>query len=83
MEKCKPYNYSFTMSPDIALEFYTEVKKRNLNTEKERLNLLIELTKQGKIKSISKTSRSKEELIKDLSKHFNVLYIKPKNNETT
>lgn len=78
----------FTMSTDVAMEFWQRVKDNHLETELERRMLLLEMTKEGKMQSVSETTRSKEDYIKDMSKEFKIIDVSPKydeenNNEST
>lgn len=67
-------NYIFQMSVDTALEFWERVNTRNAQTEEERQAILIELVQEGKVDAVSKTNRSKEQILKDAQKNYgNVL----------
>jgi hypothetical protein len=67
-------NYIFQMSVDTALEFWERVVARNAQTEEERQDILIELVQEGKVDAVSKTNRSKEQILKDAKKNYgNVL----------
>lgn len=63
------------MSQDTALEFFKRCGDRSAKTEDERIAILFELAEEGKMTSVSQTSRTKEEIIKDKAKHFNVLHV--------
>lgn len=66
----------FHMTVEEALEFFERVQKLLVDNEEERTKLLIQMANEGKKIAISKTERTKEQVIKDYSKHGKVLYIK-------
>jgi len=61
------------MTPVVAEEFWIRVINSNADTESERRQILFQMVKEGKILSVSETSRTKEQYIKDMSKEFKVL----------
>lgn len=60
----------FQMEPATVEEFWVKVKERNLETEEQRKDLLLEMAKEGKIKSVVQTRRTKEEIVKDYKKNY-------------
>jgi hypothetical protein len=67
----------FEMTVEIALEFYQRCKDRKAKTEKQRLKIMMELAKEGKLKSVMQTKRTPDQVAKDYAKNFGqVLYIK-------
>lgn len=67
---------AWTMTAGTAMEFFRRCHERKANTEQERVKILIELSQEGQMKSVVATSKTKEEYIKDKSRHFKVLRIK-------
>ena len=66
------------MDLETAEEFYTRCMDRNAVTEDERVEILIELANEGRMKSVSKTDRTADQVAEDMSKKFgDVLYFKP------
>jgi len=60
----------FQGNADFFMRFFERCQKENLNTEKERADLLVVMAKETGECSISHTERSKEEITKDLAKHY-------------
>lgn len=65
--------FAFRMDVDTALEFFERTKERGAETEEERIKILLELANEGKMKNIIMTSRTKEQIIEDYEKHYNIL----------
>lgn len=63
---------------DAALDFWRRVKERNANTLTERQAILLEMAREGLMERVVQTKRSKEEVIRDMAKHYKVLHIKAK-----
>lgn len=55
---------------DVATleEFYKRVALKGAQTEQEKVAILIQLAKEGRIKNAFATNRTKEEIIKDKTK---------------
>lgn len=76
--------YMFHMNVDTACEFFERVQakellyKRTLD-EEERTNILVEMAQEGKIDAVIGTNRSKEQVVKDYTKHNNVLNLNMEN----
>lgn len=66
----------FTMTPDIACEFWERVAAAKADTLEARTEILLRMADEGIITSVSKTDRSKSEYIKDIGKEFKVMEIK-------
>lgn len=66
----------FYMTAEEALEFFERVKSLKEDTEEARMELLVQMANEGKKISIGQTSRTKEQVIEDYSKHGKVLYVK-------
>jgi hypothetical protein len=62
----------WTMDIDTLEEFYVRATERNAQTEEEKAQILLELAQEGRMKSVSSTARSKDQIISDLKKNFNV-----------
>lgn len=60
---------------DAAIEFWQRVRDRDAGSEEDRTRILVEMAKEGLMKRVIETNRTKEEIIDDWSKHFNVLSI--------
>lgn len=69
---------AWTMTADTAMEFFKRCHERGATTEKERVKILIELTKEGKMNSVVASKKTKEEYIKDKARHFQVLKVEKK-----
>jgi hypothetical protein len=70
--------FLFEMDCETALHLYEEMVKRGARTEEEKLEILLEFAEEGRLKRAFHTGRSKEQIIEDLAKHQNVLYVSPK-----
>lgn len=69
----------FEMTVEVAQEFYRRCIDRNAQTREEKTEILIELAKEGQMRSVMQTDRTPDQVAKDMSKNFgNVLYVKPK-----
>jgi hypothetical protein len=67
-------NYMFQMSAATALEFWERVIAKKAETLEERNAILLELVHEGRIQSVIATERTKEQIVKDVVKHYgNVL----------
>ena len=68
--------YAFTLTAENAELFFDICHELKADTEEERIKILEAMAKLGKINNIVKTSMSKEEYIKHLSKHFTCAIVK-------
>jgi hypothetical protein len=66
---------AWTMTADIAMEFFKRCQEREAKTEQERVEILVELAEEGKMSNVVVTKKSKDEYVKDKARHFNVLEI--------
>jgi len=66
------------MSCAKAIEFFEICEAREAVTEEEKIKILVEMGKQGKLQRVWATKKSKEEFIKHLSREHKVLHVKPK-----
>jgi hypothetical protein len=66
---------AFQLNVDQLELFFTICRELNLQTEEERTALLFAMAKLGKVERAWSTKRSKNKLVKDLAKHFNVTRI--------
>ncbi len=71
----------YTMSADVACLFYELCKDYALDTEQERVSLLNFLARQGLMNSVSTTQRTKQQIVADWQKHFDVLDLTGDGNE--
>jgi len=60
-------NILFNMSIDSALEFYERVGDLEIDNEDTRFDLLMRMAKEGKFDCVTATSRTKEQVVKDLT----------------
>lgn len=60
---------------DVALEFWERVQQQHADSLEERQAILLEMAKEGKMERVVQTGRTKEEVMKDWSKHYRVLDI--------
>lgn len=70
---------AWTVTAEIAMEFFKRCHKRGAKTEQERVKILVELAEEGKMNSVVVTSKSKDEYIKDKARHFKILKVEEKN----
>ena len=68
-------------STEAALEFWQRVRDRKADTLAERQAILLEMTKEGRMKRVQETNRTKEEVLKDWSEHYNVLDVTGDTND--
>ncbi len=69
------------MDAESAMIFYERKAALGAVTEEECNAILLEMAKEGLIKSISATERSKEQVIQDLAKNFGkILHLKSDKN---
>jgi hypothetical protein len=66
------------MTAEQACEFYTLCNDLKLETEAERLALLDYMKQTGNVERAYTTGRDKEQVIKDLSKHYKAVLLKAK-----
>lgn len=62
--------FAFTLTAENAQLFFELCHELQANTEEERVIILEYMAKQGLVNNIVKTSQTKDEYIKHLSKHF-------------
>ena len=60
-------NILFNMTLSSAMEFYKRASDLDPDTEQERFNLLMQMAKEGKFETVVSTSRTREQVIKDLT----------------
>lgn len=65
-------NLIWTFYGDALEEFLNRCVAVGAETEEERTEILFELLAEGKIESLVQTERSKDKIIEDLKKNFNV-----------
>jgi hypothetical protein len=61
------------MDAGTFCDLWEEFVKRNAETEKERMEIVMEFANAGKFKAVNMTNRSKKQIIEDYKKHYNVL----------
>lgn len=61
------------MNLDVLEEFYRRSIERNAESEKEKMDILLELAEEGRMNRVTATKRSKEQIIADLKKNFNAV----------
>lgn len=66
---------AWTMTADIAMEFFQRCQDRGAVTEPERVKILMELAEEGKMTNVTATNKTKDEYIKDKAKHFKILKV--------
>lgn len=67
----------FIASADVYLEFFERIKDLPEDNEASRVKLLFQMAKEGKNIAISKTSRTREQIVEDYKKNYgNVQYFK-------
>ena len=68
----------FTMTPEIALEFWERVHAEHLISEEDRQKLLLKMSREGKMLGVSETKRTKEQYLMDMAKEFRILDVSAK-----
>lgn len=71
-------NIAWTMDVETAMEFYQRCIGRNAKTEEEKVAILAELSREGKMKSVVVTNKTRDEYIEDKAKHFKIMRIEKK-----
>lgn len=72
-EKPKGKLTCFTLSLEALQEFYARCLLFRAETEKERIDVLVEMAQEGWVDAVSQTGRTKEQYINDMSKEFQIL----------
>lgn len=68
----------FSGDVDFFEKFYLKCIEQDLTTEEDRVNLLIKMSMESKDCSIYQTSRTKEQVIKDYTQHYDdILVVEP------
>jgi len=76
MDQTEKKTLVFTLTHTVAKEFWQEVVKRGAETEEGRTKILMEFAKQGKLRSLYSTKRSKKRVLDDYAKHYKVQHIR-------
>jgi hypothetical protein len=72
----------FIGNADFFIKFYEKCIELGLETEQDKTDLLLTMSKNDGHISVFKTKRSKEQIAQDLAKNYgNVLYIKPEEQD--
>ena len=66
----KPKRLMIQMTLNELIEFYERCARQEANTEQERVNILVDMSLEGFPVAISETSRTNEEVIKDMARHY-------------
>lgn len=66
---------AFRLTVDNALLFFDLCQELNLKTEAERLLLMDEMIRFGKVEQVTETNKTKEEYVKHLAKCFKVMQV--------
>lgn len=66
---------AWTMTADTAMEFFKRCHEKGANTELERMKILAELAKEGKMTSVVASDLTKDQYINQKAKHFKVLKV--------
>lgn len=72
---------SFEMTLEVAVEFYRRKAALGAVTEEECTAVLLEMSREGLIKRITATNRTKEQYVSDLQKHYDVLDMREKDTD--
>lgn len=75
MEKNKK-SIAWMMTADTAMEFFKRCMETGAETEQEKVEILTDLAREGRMTSVTVTGKSREEYIQDKAKHFKILRIK-------
>lgn len=63
------------MTADIAEAFYRICSELNADTPEERTKILDAMAKEGLMKQVYDTGRSRDEILKDFSKNYKTLVV--------
>lgn len=66
---------------DSALEFWRRVVEQKAETLKERNQILLEMTKEGHMKRVQSTDRTKKQLVEDWGREYSVVDLTTKDDE--
>lgn len=61
---------AFRLTADKAMLFFELCHELNANTESERLVIMDEMVKLGLVEQVTETTKTKEDYIRHMSKHF-------------
>ena len=70
---------AYELNVDNAMLFFELCHELNLTTEQDRVALLQAMAELGRVKRAWTTKRTKDQLIKDLSKHYKTIVVKSAN----
>lgn len=70
--------YAFSMTVQVAQEFYRRVEEYKADTPADREAILVQMVHEGLIRDVVVTERSREQYVADLQKNFNVLDVSKK-----
>lgn len=62
--------FAFRLTAENALLFFEICQEIHADTEAQRISVLNAMVKLGKVDQVTQTTKTKEEYIKHLSKHF-------------
>lgn len=68
----------FQSNADFFMRFFERCTQEKLETEEERLVVLLEMARESGECSVVSTKRTREEIVKDAARHGKVLDIKAK-----
>jgi len=78
----KKKTIAFVLQPGFAEEFFLRVMLLTEDNEKNRLALLKQMAKEGKVDAMYSTERTKQQIVDDYKRHFDVLdYTERNTNE--
>ncbi len=69
------------MTGESAAEFFRRVQLLEEDSEEARTKILMQMGREGLLKRISATNRTKEQYIESLSKEFKILDVTEKKDE--
>lgn len=72
---------AWTMTADTAMEFFKRCMQTGAKTEKEKVEILIDLAREGQMTNVVVTGKSREDYIKEKAKHFKILRIKKRETD--
>lgn len=67
--------YAFRMTAESALLFFEICQELKATTEEQRWKIMDAMVQLGKVEQVTQTTKSKEEYIKHLNKHFKTAII--------
>lgn len=73
----------FIMTATVLEEFFLRVKELEVDSEYNRIRLILNMIAEGFPITVIKTERSPEQVVEDYAKHGDVLYLRAQDPDKT